>query len=75
MLWKAWEAYRASQAERGGDALLLGRIALVEALVGALALAAAVIAALALRPRPRRRTLDLGGARPGQGEGPLRGGQ
>jgi hypothetical protein len=67
MLWKAWDAHRAAAGESAGDALLLRRIALVEGLVGALALAAAVVALLALRKRPRRRTLDLGVRRGGEG--------
>jgi hypothetical protein len=57
MLWKAWE--NAQGAGAAGDALLLRRVALVEALVGVLALGAAVIAFLSLRQRPRRRSLSL----------------
>jgi hypothetical protein len=59
MLAKAWEARSAAAEPGAGDALLLQRIALVEALVGVLAIAAAVIALLALRPRRRRQTLRL----------------
>jgi hypothetical protein len=59
MMWKAVEAARAAREAHGGEALLLGRVALVEALVGVLALGAAVIALLALRPKKRRRTLQL----------------
>jgi hypothetical protein len=59
MLWKAYAASRAAGGELGGDALLLRRVALVEALVGVLALGAAVIALLALRPRRHRRLLRL----------------
>lgn len=58
MLWKAYGATRAARTFAGGDALLL-RIAMIEALVGVLALGAAAIAAAALRPRRRRRSLDL----------------
>jgi hypothetical protein len=75
MLWRAWETNRGALLESGGDALLLRRMALVEGLVGALALGAAVIAVLALRPRRRRRTLDLGDARRREDDDPLRGGQ
>jgi hypothetical protein len=59
MLWKAYGATRAARTFAGGDALLLQRIAMIEALVGVLALGAAAIAAAALRPRRRRRSLDL----------------
>lgn len=59
MLWKALAATRAARALVGAEALLLQRMALVEALVGALALGAAAFAAAALRPRRRRRSLDL----------------
>jgi hypothetical protein len=59
MLWKAFAASQTAGGETGGDALLLRRVALVEALVGVLALGAAVIALLALRPRRRRQTLRL----------------
>jgi hypothetical protein len=43
----------------GGDPVLLGRIALVEALVGVLALVAAGVALLSLRRRRRTHTLHL----------------
>ncbi len=59
MLVKAWGAYRGAGAAEPADAVLLHRIALVEALVGALALAAAAMALLALRRRRRTRTLHL----------------
>ena len=58
MLWRAWEARAAGAAAEGGEAALLSRVALVEALVGALALVAAGVALLALRggPAPTRST-------------------
>lgn len=59
MLWKAFDASRGARSLTGGDALLLQRIAVIEALVGVLALGAACFAAAALRPRRRKRTLDL----------------
>ena len=76
MLWKAWEARAAAALADAPHALLLRRVALVEALVGVLALAAAGMALLALRRRRRRHTLhlgDLGGTRargPGSGGPP-----
>lgn len=69
MLWRAWEARSAAAATEGGEAALLSRVALVEALVGALALVAAGLALLALRRRPRTHTLQLGDL-PGPGRGP-----
>ncbi len=59
MVWKAYDASREASALSGGDALLLQRIAMIEALVGVLALGAATFAAAALRKRHRRRSLDL----------------
>jgi hypothetical protein len=59
MLWKAFDASREGHSLADGDALLLQRIAIIEALVGVLALGAAAFAAAALRPRRRKRTLDL----------------
>lgn len=59
MLVKAYESSLGSRALAGGDALLLQRIAMIEALVGVLALGAAAFAAAALRKRRRRRSLDL----------------
>jgi hypothetical protein len=59
MLWKAYDASRGAGALAGGDALLLQRIAMIEALVGVLALGASAFAAAALRKRRRRRSLDL----------------
>jgi threonine/homoserine/homoserine lactone efflux protein len=60
MAWKAIEAWQASgAAAEPQEAVLLSRIAMVEALVAALALAAAIVAALSLRARVRRRTLTL----------------
>ncbi len=59
MLVKAWEARRGAGLAEPADAVLLQRIALVEALVGVLALAAAGMALLALRRRKRARTLHL----------------
>ncbi|WP_242345257.1 hypothetical protein [Anaeromyxobacter terrae] len=62
MLWKAYDSARGARALQGGEALLLQRIALIEALVGVLALGAAFVAAAALRSRRRKRTLTLGDA-------------
>lgn len=59
MLWKAFDASRGARSLADGDALLLQRIAIIEALVGVLALGAAAFAVAALRPRRRKRTLDL----------------
>jgi hypothetical protein len=59
MLWKAYDASREARALIGGDALLLQRIAKIEALVGVLALGAAAFAAAALRQRRRRHSIDL----------------
>jgi hypothetical protein len=59
MLWKAFDANRGARSLADGDALLLQRIAIIEALVGVLALGAAAFAVAALRPRRRKRTLDL----------------
>ncbi len=59
MLVKAWEARRGAGLAEPADAVLLQRIALVEALMGVLALAAAGMALLALRRRKRARTLHL----------------
>ncbi len=59
MLWRAWGAHAASERLPAADALLTGRIALVEALVGALAVLTGVVALSSLRPRARRRTLRL----------------
>lgn len=59
MLVKAFQAHRAAGTVPPADALLLERIALVEALVGALALVAAGVALLALRRRRRAHTLHL----------------
>jgi hypothetical protein len=61
MLWKAFDASRGARSLADGDALLLQRIAIIEALVGVLALGAAAFAVAALRPRRRKRTLDLEG--------------
>lgn len=77
MLAKALAAHRAVRLAEPADAVLLGRIALVEALMGVLALAAGVVALLALRRRPRAHTLHLedvgrppGGAGDGRGAPP-----
>ncbi len=60
MLWRAWEAHRAAGAADGmPSAVLLSRVALVEALLGALALVAAGVALNALRVRKRAHTLRL----------------
>ncbi len=79
MLWKAWGAHLAAREATGGSgALLLSRIALVEALLGVLGLVAAGVALMALRTRKRTHTLRLGdlersasdeGARPGKPQG------
>lgn len=76
MLWKAWGAHLAAGEAAGtSGALLLSRIALVEALLGILGLVAAGVALLALRTRRRTHTLRLSdlersasdeGARPGE---------
>ncbi|BDG06008.1 hypothetical protein [Anaeromyxobacter oryzae] len=58
MLVKALEARRAA-ADAGSGALLLQRVALVEALVGILALGASAMAVLALRGRKRTHSLRL----------------
>lgn len=58
MLVKAWQAWAGARVP-GGDPVLLGRIALVEALVGVLALVAAGVALLSLRRRRRTHTLHL----------------
>ncbi len=61
MLWKAWGAHLAAREAAGGSgAVLLSRIALVEALLGILGLIAAGVALLALRTRKRTHTLRLG---------------
>ncbi len=60
LLWKAWGAHLATREAGGSGALLLSRIALVEALLGVLGLVAAGVALLALRARKRTHTLRLG---------------
>jgi hypothetical protein len=67
MLWRALEAWREARGAGPGaaDALLLSRVALVEALVALLALGAAALALGALRPRRRGHTLRLGDLAPG----------
>jgi hypothetical protein len=64
MLWRAGEARRAARNMGGAEAVLLGRIALVEALVGLLALLTAATLTLSLRRRRRQRLLTLGGEGP-----------
>jgi len=59
MLWKAWGAHLAARAAAGSSAVLLSRVALVEALLGALGLVAAGVALNALRTRRRTHTLQL----------------
>ena len=59
MLAKAWAAHRGAGLAEPADAILLTRIALVEALMGALALAAGAVALLSLRRRRRTHTLHL----------------
>ncbi len=72
LLWKAWGAHLAARA--GGaspEALLLSRVALVEALMGVLGLVAAGLALLSLRQRKRTHTLQLGDlAKRSEDEGP-----
>ncbi len=65
MLVKAVAAHRAARLAEPAGAVLLGRIALVELLVGLLALVAAGVALLALRRRGRRHTLRLKDLEPG----------
>jgi hypothetical protein len=67
MGWKAWEAWRGSAAPGldPGAALLLHRVALIEALLAVLAIATALAAGLALRTRPHRKLLRLDEAPPG----------
>jgi hypothetical protein len=60
MLWRAAEAWRASNALESGAAALQNRVALIEGLVGVLALLTAAGAALSLRKRRRRASLQLG---------------
>lgn len=68
LLWRAAEARRVAPGLGGGQALLLGRIALVEGLVGILALLTAAALALSLRRRRREKPLSLGGGdRPARG--------
>ncbi|BDG08201.1 hypothetical protein [Anaeromyxobacter paludicola] len=64
MLWRAAEARRAARLLGGAEATLLQRIALVEALVGALALLTGAAVALSLRRRRPRKLLRLGGEGP-----------
>jgi len=61
MFWKAWGAHLAAAAAGAPEAVLLSRVALVEALLGILGLAAAAVALLALRARKRTHTLRLSG--------------
>jgi hypothetical protein len=68
MLWRAREARGLARLLQGADALLTTRIALVEALVGALAVLTGLAALLSLRSRPRRQTLQLEGGAPPAGE-------
>jgi hypothetical protein len=70
MAWKAWEARQGSLAGglAPGTALLLHRVALIEALLALLALGTAAAAGLALRSRPHRKLLRLDGP-PGAGPG------
>jgi hypothetical protein len=62
MLWRALEGRRALESLRGSEAALASRLSLVWALMGVLALVTAATAAFALRPRRRRRPLELGSA-------------
>jgi hypothetical protein len=68
MLWRAFEAHAAAGGAEGPEAVLLARVALVEALMGALGLLAAAMAVRALRRRPRTHSLHLGDL-PGRGPG------
>lgn len=75
LLWKAWGAHAAAGAAVGTPgAVLLARIALVEALMGILGLVAAGVALLSLRQRKRWHTLQLSDlTRSDQDEGARRG--
>jgi hypothetical protein len=65
MLWRAWEARAVARLVPGPERVLGERIALVEALVGALAVVTGAAALLSLRRRERRHSLHLPpGARP-----------
>jgi hypothetical protein len=78
MLWRAWEARAGARAGDldPGAALLLDRVAWVEALVGVLALATAVVAVVSARRRTRRHLLHLDGVAPhAGGDEPPDGGQ
>ena len=73
MLAKAWSAHRGAALGEPADAILLSRMALVEALMGVLAFAAGAVALLSLRRRPRSHTLrleDVAPPRPGPGGPP-----
>ena len=69
MAWKGWDTELSSRdaALAPGAALLLHRIALVEALLAVLALGAALSAGLALKARRPRRSLGLRPPPPGPG--------
>jgi len=70
MAWKGWDTDQAARVAGlpPGQALLLHRVALVEALLAALALGTAVAAGLALRRRPARRPLGLVDPKPPPGQ-------
>jgi hypothetical protein len=74
MLWRARQAGSAARLLQGPDGLLAERIAVVEALVGALAILTGLSALVYLRRRPVRRTLNLEGGRPPAERGPDPGG-
>lgn len=73
MLWRAWEARAAGRAAGSAGRVLADRLALVEALVGALALLTGAGVLLSLRGRARRHSLHLpepGGPPPPPAGGP-----
>jgi len=59
MLWRAWEARAVARLVPAPERVLAERIALVEALVGALAIVTGAAALLSLRRRDRRHSLHL----------------
>ena len=76
MLWRAWEARAVARLVAAPERVLGERIALVEALVGALAIVTGAAALLSLRRRDRRHSLHLppgGRLRPPDGGGPAGG--
>jgi len=72
MLWRAFEARRLARLLAAADAVLQQRLALVWALVGALAILTGLGVLYMLRPRRRRRTLQMGEQPPVAGPPPHR---